>query len=317
MSWNQSAVTAAGAELLNECLAGHTLTITRAAGGSGFLDEALLPGATEFSEEKQTFQLLGIDDLDGCKRVRIQITNEGVPEAYMLRQAAVFARLEYQETERLLCLIQDERGIEVPTTAENPDFLVELYAVIAIANNANIQLTVDRAAVASARYLQESITAVLNYHNTDPKAHADIRSIKAELNIPAGSWTAMEADKNGNAWRADVPCERAAAVHTPLVFIDEAAKAVAEAAVVDQEAEALDGIVRLKAMSKPAGDITGFVVLLNHGNGSSGGGSGGDSTYVLMGDDIFATDEEVTQALDEVFGGSNKVIQAPDGSLRA
>ena len=39
MSWNQSVVTNAGVGLLNESLAGHTLTIESAVGGAGTLTE--------------------------------------------------------------------------------------------------------------------------------------------------------------------------------------------------------------------------------------------------------------------------------------
>lgn len=42
--------------------------------------------ATDVTEKKQTFKLLGIEDVDGGKRVGIQITNEGVTEKYILHQ---------------------------------------------------------------------------------------------------------------------------------------------------------------------------------------------------------------------------------------
>ena len=42
MSWNKSTVTDSGVVLLNESLAGHTLTITSAVGGAGTLDDDCL-----------------------------------------------------------------------------------------------------------------------------------------------------------------------------------------------------------------------------------------------------------------------------------
>ena len=139
MSWNTSVVTNAGVDLLNESLAGHTLTIESAVGGAGTSTEEELKSATDVAEPKQTFKLIGIDDFEQGKRVGIQITNKGVTESYVLHQIGAKAHLEYEmETPTLLFVLQDDRGVEIPTEAENPDFLFEVYAVITISNEANI-----------------------------------------------------------------------------------------------------------------------------------------------------------------------------------
>ena len=64
MSWNTSVVTNAGVDLLNESLAGHTLTIESAVGGAGTSTEEELKSATDVAEPKQTFKLIGIDDFE-------------------------------------------------------------------------------------------------------------------------------------------------------------------------------------------------------------------------------------------------------------
>ena len=86
MSWNTSVVTNAGVDLLNESLAGHTLTIESAVGGAGTSTEEELKSATDVAEPKQTLKLIGIDDFEQGKRVGIQITNKGVTESYVLHQ---------------------------------------------------------------------------------------------------------------------------------------------------------------------------------------------------------------------------------------
>lgn len=157
MSWNQSVVTNAGVGLLNESLAGHTLTIESAVGGAGTLTEGELAAATDVVDQKQTFALLGIEDIEGGKRVGIQITNKGVSESYILHQIGVKARLEYEEAPlTLLCILQDEHGVEIPTEAENPDWLFEIYAVISISNKANITVNIDTSAIASVSYVQQT-----------------------------------------------------------------------------------------------------------------------------------------------------------------
>ena len=157
MSWNQSVVTNAGVGLLNESLAGHTLTIESAVGGAGTLTEEELAAATDVADQKQTFSLLGIEDIEGGKRIGIQITNKGVSESYILHQIGVQARLEYEEAPlTLLIILQDEHGVEIPTEAENPDWLFEIYAVISISNKANITVNIDTSAIASVSYVQQT-----------------------------------------------------------------------------------------------------------------------------------------------------------------
>ena len=158
MSWNTSVVTNAGVGLLNESLAGHTLTIERAVGGAGTLEEEALKAAADVADPKQTFHLLGIEDVENGKRVGVQITNQGVAESYILHQIGVKARLEFQEPEEaaLLLVLQDGRGVEIPSEAENPDFLFEIYGILTISNNANIEVHVDTGVVASVAYVDQT-----------------------------------------------------------------------------------------------------------------------------------------------------------------
>ena len=162
MSWNTSVVTNAGVGLLNESLAGHTLTIERAVGGAGTLEEEALKAAADVADPKQTFHLLGIEDVENGKRVGVQITNQGVAESYILHQIGVKARLEFQEPEEaaLLFVLQDGRGVEIPSEAENPDFLFEIYGILTISNNANIEVHVDTGVVASVAYVDQTAAQI-------------------------------------------------------------------------------------------------------------------------------------------------------------
>lgn len=63
---------------------------------------------------------------------------------------------------------------------DNPGFLFEVYAVIAVSNNANITISTTSGAIASVEYVVEKISAEIIKHNADKNSHKDIREeIKA------------------------------------------------------------------------------------------------------------------------------------------
>lgn len=186
MSWKTSVVTDAGVDLLNESLAGHTLTIESASGGAGISTEEELKAAIDVAEPKQTFKLIGIEDFEQGKRVGIQITNKDVAESYVLHQIGAKAHLEYEaETPTLLFVLQDERGVEIPTEAENPDFLFEVYAVIRISNEANIVVNVSAGVTASVTYVDETVESAISEHSADKNAHQDIRDLASTARFTA------------------------------------------------------------------------------------------------------------------------------------
>ena len=148
MSWNKSVFTTVGTDMMSEVLSGATMTITKAVGGSGTTEEASLAALTDVQEEKQTLKILGIEDAsdstgnDAGKRIKIQITNGDVEAGYILHQVGVYAKLTDGD-ETLLFIMQDDRGVEIPSHTENSDFVIELFGVMAISNIANIKVTVE------------------------------------------------------------------------------------------------------------------------------------------------------------------------------
>ena len=190
MSWNTSVVTNAGVDLLNESLAGHTLTIESAVGGAGTQTEDEIKAATDVAEPKQALKLTGIEDFEDGKRIGIQITNEGISESYILHQIGVKAHLEYEEDLTLLFVLQDERGVEIPTEAENPDFIFEVYAVISISNEANIDVTVNTGVTASVSYVDEKVSSEISEHSEDTNSHQDIRDMATEAYDPESTYDA-------------------------------------------------------------------------------------------------------------------------------
>lgn len=169
MSWEKSSYTAAGAALLSESLSGGALVITRAVSGTGTAD-ADLSGETGVSGETHDLKLLDIETVESggetARRVKIQIT--GADETYIMHQVGVYGRLN-DDAETLLFIMQDARGVEVPSTKVNGDFEIELSALLAVSNKANISITVDPQIQA----LAKMVKAEVEKHNKDASAHAN------------------------------------------------------------------------------------------------------------------------------------------------
>lgn len=163
MSWNNSLYTNVGTNMMSEVLSGATMTITKAVGGAGTTAAESLAALTDVKDQKQTLKILGIEDAtdstgnDAGKRIKIQITNEDVETGYILHQVGIYAKLA-DGNETLLIIMQDDRGVEIPSHAENSDFEIELYGIMAISNLANISVTVDPNAVASVKMVNQQIT---------------------------------------------------------------------------------------------------------------------------------------------------------------
>lgn len=165
MSWNNSLYTNVGTKMMSEVLSGATMTITKAVGGSGTTAAESLAALTDVKEQKQTLKILGIEDAtdssddDVGKRIKIQITNGDLETGYILHQVGIYAKLADGE-ETLLIIMQDDRGVEIPSHTENSDFSIELYGIMAISNLANISATVDPNAVASVKMVNQQIAQV-------------------------------------------------------------------------------------------------------------------------------------------------------------
>lgn len=83
--------------------------------------------------------------------------------------------------ETLLIIMQDDRGVEIPSHTENSDFEIELYGIMAISNVANISVTVDPNAVASVAMVNKQIAQV----NTKiDKAKEDLQKEVQETYLP-------------------------------------------------------------------------------------------------------------------------------------
>ena len=111
--WSECAVTNGGAAMLNEWMAGRTITITSVYGGTGLVDADRLTEQTGLADQRQTLSLLGQTDGEGGKNLQIQVSNRGLEAEYELNQIGVYAVLDKgrdsETEEQLLFLMQDRR----------------------------------------------------------------------------------------------------------------------------------------------------------------------------------------------------------------
>lgn len=176
--WENAAITDAGVDMLNDLLAGRRLTVTNAYGGTeAAKDPAGLQAQTDVLGERTLLSLLDVEDVEDGKTVKIQISNTGVEEDFTLHQIGVFARLD-EKPEQLLAVFQDERGVEVPSQASSPSFLLEFYGFLAITNGVKISVDLSGSgAVVTPQYL----AGVMERHNASEYAHPDIRAELSEV----------------------------------------------------------------------------------------------------------------------------------------
>ena len=153
MSWNNSVYTTLGTAMLSEALAGKGMNFTRAVSGAGTMAAAELSNATAVTDQRQTLAIASIkktgEDEDAIRTIKIQITNAGLTQGYVLHQIGIYAELVGSNSDALAVILQDERGIEIPSETDNADFVMEFYAALAISGAAQITITADPNVVAT------------------------------------------------------------------------------------------------------------------------------------------------------------------------
>ena len=195
MSWNNSAYTTLGTAMLAEAMSGKSMDFTRAVSGAGTVAASELSEATAVIDQRQTLAIADIKKTgegdDAARKLRIQITNAGLAQSYVMHQIGIYGSLKGEETDALIAIFQDERGFEIPSATENPDFIMEFSAVIAISSTANIDLKCDLSAIATEKWVKE----LLAEHDIDLDAHkALFDAITAENISFDGAAAGLEAD---------------------------------------------------------------------------------------------------------------------------
>lgn len=267
--WQQSVVTDAGVGMLNDLMAGRRMTICSAWGGTESAPPEVLARQTDVSGGRWKLDLLDLVKLPEGKLVRVQINNAGLNEGYTIRQIGVFARVD-DEPERLLFILQEERGVEIPPVSENPSFTLEVQGLVYITNDVEIRINLEESkAIVTLDMLAQQLAG----HNTDPYAHPNLldqnNGQTTIVSIPVSAW---QEDEDGPcAYRAEIACEDATAAHIPYVSLDGPSMKAAESSGLSNIAEAADGVLRFWSRTVPQTELIGRAALFGPGSGGSTG----------------------------------------------
>ena len=116
MAW-KGVITNSGSELLAQWTAGKTLTITRAAAGTGRVSEAAMLAQTALVSEKQTVSILSNKTTAQGQKLQLQVTP--LATGYPLNQLGIWAKLD-SGAARLIALFQTDTdaGVEIPSKTD-------------------------------------------------------------------------------------------------------------------------------------------------------------------------------------------------------
>lgn len=152
--WNDSVVTDGGIQLLSQWAGGGTLTITRAAAGSGTTDVVVLSKMTALTNERQQPEIVGYRTEENGIRYSIRLT--AADEEYTANQIGIFARLDGGD-ETLIAIYQDERGIQIPAKTDMADFIYAFYATIQMSTAGSLHVTINPNTVVTQEDLNEAL----------------------------------------------------------------------------------------------------------------------------------------------------------------
>lgn len=294
-SWKAGVITNKGLGLLSKLITGHTLDITRAEAGAGFVDPELLQQQTAVLEPMQalTFNPVSYPEEGKCC-IPCKLTNENVTTSYVARQIGLYAN-DPDEGEILFYIVQVENengGTGIPSVNLIPSYSSTWNLVILYGMADGVNVTVDPAGAITREEAEQIIDEAVGEIAEDVGS-----AIIVPITIPAKDWVAVGegAEGIGNyLYTIDVAVAKCLDAHYPAMALDIPSLAVAGTAGLCPTIETLDGIVRFWAMAIPTADLSGTICLRSPNllNSGTTGGGGGD----------VATDEEVKDAVEDVFG---------------
>lgn len=157
--WSNGVITNAGISMLGEVMSGGELIISRAALGGGTVDVAALMAQTTLTQpltapvviaQKKLVEGKGLD-------IRVQIRNTGVSTVQVMKQVGLFAKIGVGGEEKLLAIMQDDAGDEIPSAASYPDFMLEFTAAVAVSNTGNITVAISSSALVTEADLEAAL----------------------------------------------------------------------------------------------------------------------------------------------------------------
>lgn len=147
MSW-VGVITDAGKAAMEQAIAqGVALNVNTVKTGTGTVPEANMRAATALQSETDTGIIRAKKATSGGVNIRISV--EPGESAYTMKEVGVFGVVGSGSTSVMIALYQNTDGIAVPAAESFPDFLYTLNAVWNVANDEDLEVTVDPTAFAT------------------------------------------------------------------------------------------------------------------------------------------------------------------------
>ena len=192
VAW-KGVITNSGSELLAQWTAGKTLTITRAAAGTGRVSEAALLAQTALVSEKQAASILSNKTTAQGQKLQLQVTP--LTAGYALNQLGIWAKLD-SGAAKLIALFQTDTdaGVEIPSKTDVPDYVYTFYGLLEFTGSSGtLQVTIDASALVTA----ESMAAAIKAHDEGENAHAELFAGKVDLDDNSTVAFALGYDSGG------------------------------------------------------------------------------------------------------------------------
>ena len=165
--WNNAVITNKGLALQSKLMEGHSLEITRAIAGSGYVTPDLLQNQTDVIDAQQEliFRPVSYPEYGKCK-LPLYLTNEDVTVGYKVRMIYVMAN-DPDEGEIVFFVAQSARsdmGTIVPTASEMAGYSAEWTFYFQYGRADGVNVTVDPANTVSRNemetYVGEEFVAI-------------------------------------------------------------------------------------------------------------------------------------------------------------
>ena len=144
--WANTVITDKGLSLLAKLTQGHTLQITEAVTGSGFVTPGLLHKQTEVTDPKQPLNLrpATYPEIGKCQ-LSMALTSEGLTEGYKANQVGVYA-IDPDEGKILFFIAQavdEASGTIIPSETEMDGYSAEWIFYFQYGQADGVEVTVD------------------------------------------------------------------------------------------------------------------------------------------------------------------------------
>lgn len=145
-TWANTVLTDKGRALMAKLTQGHTLNITKALTGAGYVTPGLLTKQTEVTDPKQTlfFRPVSYPETGTCA-LPVALKNEGLTIGYEATQVGIFAQ-DPDEGEILFFVSQaadEKKGTTIPSETEMPGYSADWTFYLQYGQADSVNVTVN------------------------------------------------------------------------------------------------------------------------------------------------------------------------------